>query len=170
MDLLFLPPEQKTRVRFPPDPCFENKGEIEMKKIILKSERLILKPFNSKDAKAYTQLKGSIIDSSKGIKNIKKAKSWIKKSWGEDSYYFGIFLKDTNELIGEFELCHLNWWDNKAGEIGYFIKKEYRKKGYATEACKTIINYGFNKLKFRKIYADTDEDNSILQRLVIPYF
>lgn len=145
-----------------------NKREEEMKikKINLKSERLILRPFNLKDAEQYTQLGGGIGDATKGVTNIKKAKAFIKNSWGKDSYYLGIFLKETNELIGEFELCHMSWWGDTAGEIGYFIKKENRGKGYATESCKLIINYGFDKLKFRKIYADTDADNLISQKLL----
>lgn len=139
---------------------------MKLKKIELKTERLILRPFSLKDARQYITLGGGIADSSKGITNIQKAKAFIKNSWKKDSYFFGIFLKENNQLIGELELCHMNWWYDQAGEIGYFIKKEYRGKGYATEACKLIINYGFDKLKFHKIYADTDHDNLISQNLL----
>src|SRR3989338_3743909 len=90
----------------------------------------------------------------------------VRKKWKRNSYYFGIFLKENNILIGELELCHMNWWFDKAGEICYSIKKGYDGKGYATEASRAVINFCFKKLKFRKVYADTTPDNVASQKVL----
>lgn len=128
--------------------------------LTINSERLILRAFTLVDAEQYSKL------SIHSINTITKAKNFIKSSWKKDSYYFGIFLKEYNLLIGQIELCHMNWWYDKAGEICYHIGKKYWGKGYATEASKAVISYCFSKLKFRKIYADTDPNNLASQKVL----
>jgi len=138
---------------------------MKLKKTILNGEGVVLRPYVLKDAQQFSKLGESNWRIGK-INTLKKAKKWIKKSWVENSCYFGVFLKEDNKLIGNVELCHMNWWQNKAGEICYMIKKEYRGKGYAKEASKILINHCFKKLRFHKIYADTDHDNIISQKVL----
>ena len=137
---------------------------MKIRKIILKTKRLILRPFKISDAKEYFKLGESTWRMGK-INSLAKAKKLIKNSWKHDSFYFGIFLKDTGELVGQIELCHMSWWANHGVELAYRIKKEHRRKGYVTEASKKIIDYCFKTLKFHKIYGDTDIDNKISQRI-----
>jgi ribosomal-protein-alanine N-acetyltransferase len=135
-----------------------------MKIPVLKSERLILRRFRQSDAEDVLELFKFV--ERKKINNIKQAKDWIKKSVGKNEFYLAIFLKENKKVIGHIELCHLNWFDFKAGEIGYAVNKKYWGKGYATEACSALISYCFNKLKFVKVYADTDPDKKASQRVL----
>ncbi|MCM2674458.1 GNAT family N-acetyltransferase [Alkalicoccobacillus plakortidis] len=72
--------------------------------------------------------------------------------------YWAIVLKATNELIGEIDLydfeeatenCHVsysfgyNWWNN----------------GFATEALKAVIEFGFQQMRVHKICAAHNTDN-----------
>jgi RimJ/RimL family protein N-acetyltransferase len=135
---------------------------MKLKKIILKGKRIILRPYSLKDAEQFSKLGET---NRKGaINTIARAKNWIEHSWQEDSCYFGVFLKENEELIGNVELCHMNWWLDKAGEICCFIKKEYRHQGYGSESVKVLVDYCFKKLKFHKIYADTQPDNKAAQK------
>ena len=133
---------------------------MKIKPPILNSERLILRPFKLSDVKDLLEIK------SKRIKNIKEAKQWIKKSIDENGFYLAVVLKEENKVIGYRELCHLNWWDFKAGEICAHFNKNYWNKGYSTESGKILINYCFKKLKFHKVYADTDPNNLASQRVL----
>jgi len=136
------------------------------KNMPLNSERLIIRPLEVKDAEAYSKL-GCSYRSTGPIDNPKKAKQYIKKSLkSEDSFDVGIFLKDSNEMIGTIELCHMKWFNFKAGEICYTIHQDHWGKGFATEATKAFIDYCFKEMNFRKVYADTVPDNVGSQKVL----
>lgn len=73
-----------------------------------------------------------------------------KAAFGEE-YHFGIHLI-SGELVG---VCGLSSIDsvNMKAEIGYWVGRNYWGKGYAKEALKLIIDYGFVKLELNRIYA-----------------
>ena len=63
---------------------------------------------------------------------------------------FAIRLKENKKLIGII-LYFDN--DNTKCEIGYGLGSNYWHKGYATEATKCFIDYCFNVIGFKEIYA-----------------
>ena len=67
----------------------------------------------------------------------------------QDKYIFGIRLKDTNTLIGGMGL-HLETRFNRA-ELGYWIGEPFWNKGYASEAARVVLEFGFVTLKLNKI-------------------
>ncbi|RDV10733.1 N-acetyltransferase [Pontibacter diazotrophicus] len=83
----------------------------------------------------------------------KDAIHWISvanKGFENGSQYtFAIRTKENNEFIGGIGL-KVERRDNRA-EIGYWIAEPYWGKGLATEATKSIIKYGFEKLKLNKL-------------------
>jgi len=134
--------------------------------LALKSERLFLRPLEFKDSSEYSELGVSYRSMGK-INTLVKAKKWLTKSINsEDSCEIGIFLKDEQKLIGTIELCHMRWFDFKAGELCYTVHKNYREKGIATEAVSQVIDFCFKKMKFRKVYADTVPSNIASQRVL----
>ncbi len=66
-------------------------------------------------------------------------------------YIFKLGLKETNEFIGGMGL-HLKKEHHKA-EVGYWIGEPFWNKGYATEALRAILKFGFEELELNKIYA-----------------
>lgn len=54
-------------------------------------------------------------------------------------------------------------------EIGYILHRDHWRRGIAREAVACVIDYGFAELKLRRIWADTDPENSgsiaLLERL-----
>lgn len=54
-------------------------------------------------------------------------------------------------------------------EIGYLLHRDHWRGGIAREAVARVIDYGFGELKLRRIFADTDPENSgsiaLLRRL-----
>src|SRR5689334_12801905 len=71
--------------------------------------------------------------------------------------------KNTNDFNGWTELKlikneinnHSNFYD-----VGYRILRKYWGKGYATESAKASVDYGFNKLNLKEIYAMADVNNA----------
>jgi RimJ/RimL family protein N-acetyltransferase len=71
---------------------------------------------------------------------------------------FGIELLATGELIGNVGLHHF-FEQNRRCEIGYALASKHWNQGYATEALRAAIQYGFDALDLNRIEADIDPRN-----------
>jgi ribosomal-protein-alanine N-acetyltransferase len=71
--------------------------------------------------------------------------------------YFGIIYKETNKLVG---LIHVEIETCFRASISYLVNPAYWSKGIATEATKTIINFGFNTMGLKRIEATCDPRNT----------
>lgn len=56
--------------------------------------------------------------------------------------------------------------DYRQGEIGWALAAEYRGQGYATEAARALMDYGFTRLDLHRIHADTNSDNRASRRVM----
>ncbi len=132
----------------------------------LESKRLFMRPFTLKDARICSRMNWET--RGKPIKTIEQAEKYLKRiiDKGEDGYYLGVFLRETNELIGNLEFCHLSWYRDLAGELCYGFHENYWGKGYATEASKCFVDYLFRKVKMHKITADTNPYNFASQKVL----
>ena len=64
----------------------------------------------------------------------------------------------TNEIAGLIDLFDFNPQHQRAG-IGILILKEFRNKGFASEALKMITQYAFDHLNLHQVYANIPADN-----------
>jgi len=88
---------------------------------------------------------------------------WI--NWCKDSYTkhgFGLWavtLKDTGEFIGDcgisLQPIHGQWLP----EVGYHIRKDLWRKGYASEAAAECIRLAFEQFDFPAVYSYMNADN-----------
>ena len=77
----------------------------------------------------------------------------------EDAQVFFIIRMEDNKLIGTIGLHEINLVSRRA-TLGIFIgEKEWRNKGYGTEAIKLILEYGFKYLNLNNIKLDVLEFN-----------
>jgi RimJ/RimL family protein N-acetyltransferase len=92
-----------------------------------------------------------------------EVKKWI--AWNIDNYQkngfglWGVVLTENEEFIGD---CGITMQEIEGAfipEIGYHIRMEYCKKGYASEAAKACIEYAFNTLKFDRVCSYMKHDN-----------
>lgn len=83
-------------------------------------------------------------------------------------FTFGICLKDTDELAGACGLNSVNY-KNRRCEIGYWIGRDYQKKGYAFGAVGLLVEFAFQKLGMNRVYAITflfnTGSSALLERL-----
>lgn len=135
----------------------------------LTTERLVLRAYESTDW-ARVHIYGSDPEFS-------KYEVWGPNTTTEESFNFvtrmielakltprykfelAVCLKDSGLLIGgcglrkETELSHI-------GSLGWAINPEFQNKGFATEAARALIDFGFNDLKLSVIYATCDTRNA----------
>ncbi len=67
-------------------------------------------------------------------------------------------LNDNNEFMGVMSFSSLNREHSNA-EIGYWIRKKFQGQGIAFQAARLLIEYGFEVLKLKRIYAYVQKEN-----------
>ncbi|GAB3437007.1 GNAT family N-acetyltransferase [Massilia solisilvae] len=81
---------------------------------------------------------------------------------------FAVELADQPGLIGTVSL-HRFVDQSRRCEIGYAFGREHWNKGYAAEAAKAVLDYGFRVLDLNRVEADIDPRNlasaRVLERL-----
>ncbi|CAG9612029.1 [Ribosomal protein S5]-alanine N-acetyltransferase [Bacillus rhizoplanae] len=68
-------------------------------------------------------------------------------------YSFGIYVIETEELIGNITLTEVLRGPLQSCFIGYALDKNHNGKGYMTEAVKLVVSYAFDELKLHRIEA-----------------
>lgn len=67
-------------------------------------------------------------------------------------YELGIESKKTGEIIGMISIMHIDNRHRNA-ELGYWLGKQYWRRGITKEALTLILDFGFNYLELVRIYA-----------------
>ncbi|MEG2918597.1 MAG: GNAT family N-acetyltransferase [Clostridium sp.] len=105
------------------------------------------------DPSTYVYNKESV---DKKYDDITEKESWYPR--------LGVFLEDGTP-IGEISIKRIDYEKSRC-EFGIAIVNDnYKGLGYGTEAIELIIEYIFNTLKIRNIYADTMGSNLRMQRI-----
>lgn len=82
--------------------------------------------------------------------SIENSKAQMEK---DEKYSFGIFLNDTNKLIGSIALSEVLRGPLQSCFIGYTLDKPHNGKGYMTEAVRLLVDFGFKELALHRIEA-----------------
>ena len=80
---------------------------------------------------------------------------------------FAVCLKDNDKHIGNISLQQISKIKKSAEFAILMGEKEYWGKGYATEAGKLLMTYGFQELELNEIYCGTSEKNIPMQKLAL---
>ena len=142
-----------------------------MKLPTLYTERLIIRPLSVLDADdMFEYAKTPYVGPMAGwpphislVETISIIKSMITIKSPYELGNWAIVLKSNNKMIGTIELYN-HYYKFKA-ELGYSINPAYWSNGYATEAAKEVISYGFEFLDLKRIEAGTFLDNYQSQKV-----
>lgn len=139
----------------------------------LHSERLLLRPLTLDDAPKI-QIMVSDKRVSEMTANIphpypdEAAVAWINThgaNWQQRKQVsYGISLTSTQEIIGAMGLVLR---DPAEVELGYWLGVDYWGFGYATEAAKRIISFGFNELGLNFVKARVLSRNPASGRVLL---
>jgi ribosomal-protein-alanine N-acetyltransferase len=149
--------------------------EIDLSKVIIETERLILRAFEERDIDdfyEYARVPGvgemagwphhKTIEESKVILNI-----FVN---GKD--VLAVVFKDTGKVIGSIGL-HNSWANEeseyqtfKIKEIGYVLSKDYWGKGLMPEAAAALIDYCFTVLNLDMLTCGHFESNMQSRRVI----
>lgn len=137
----------------------------------IESERLIIRRYKEGDGKElYDLLERNNnrdflkehVDEAKNILSQDDAEIRVRtlsEWWAtRDRFVMGIWLKDTNEYIGNIWIEPKNL-DVPSYEIGFFLDKGFTRKGYAYEAANRSMRFIIEDLNAHKIILITRDTN-----------
>ncbi len=133
----------------------------------LETERLVLREFVKSDWKAVHEYAGDaevVRYLEWGPNNMDETVAFLEGTLScqrekpRRIYEFAITLKDSGKLIGACGI-RIQDQDHDQAEIGYCYNKSFWANGYASEACKAVVDFGFRKLGLHRIIATCDKHN-----------
>ncbi|MDN4524596.1 GNAT family N-acetyltransferase [Fictibacillus fluitans] len=68
-------------------------------------------------------------------------------------YTFGIFAKDTGDLIGDASLFKIEREPVHSCMLGYCLDQDYNGRGYMSIIVKRMVSFAFGELKLHRIEA-----------------
>ena len=149
-------------------------------KMILETPRLLLRKKRIEDAPFLLELNSNPLviqyTGDVAFKNLKEAENivgYIMNQYTQNGYgRLLVIEKATGNYLG---WCGLKYHaDSKETDIGYrFLQSEWGK-GYATEAAKACIEYGFSNLQLTRIIGNAMKQNvasiNVFKKLDMIYF
>lgn len=126
----------------------------------VKTRRLLIRNFEFKDWQAvyeYTSDRNVMKYIPEGVFSEKAAKEFVNKNIGDKAENFPVVLIDENILIGH--IAFYKYFGEHTYEIGWVFNPKYYNRGFATEAAKAVVQYGFEKMKLHRIIATCQPQN-----------
>ena len=135
--------------------------------IAINTERLNLKKIEKKDLKVLVNHLNNW-NVVKWLVNVpypytfNDAEKWLEKS-SKEELALNIFLK--NNLIGGITIDKRT--SNNTPVLGYWIGEDYWGKGYAIEACNSLISYFFSNHSVNILYASHMLNNEKSKKILL---
>jgi len=136
--------------------------------LILETDRLIIRKFCSDDwYDLYECLSQETVVKYEPY-NVFSQEECVQEAINrsQNDAFFAVCLKENNKLIGNVYFQQQQPKEFLAWEIGYVFNPEYYGKGYATEACKRVLKYGFEQLGAHRVIGKCNPENTSSYRLL----
>jgi len=88
-------------------------------------------------------------------KSVESAREWIQSHPEK----YGVWLKESGELIGMGGLTQWKWEGEELVDITYRLKTSAHGKGYGWELAQALVDYGFKSMGLTQITATITPDN-----------
>lgn len=125
----------------------------------LETERLILREMAPGDFDALYKVWGDsdIMRHYPYTFDEKRVREWIERNMERYQIFgFGLWaavLKETGEVIGDCGLSMQNIGGKIKPEIGYHIRRDQQRKGYAKEAARACRDWAFQNTPFNMLFS-----------------
>lgn len=146
--------------------------------MILETSRLLLRPLSVSDAiDMYEYSKKPNVALNAGLaphRSIKETKKIIRNFFIPQPYLFGMVLKYSGKLIGTPGLVTDPKREyNRVKMLCYAMSQDYWGNGYMTEACKELLNFGFQGLELEMVscycFPHNIKSQNVIKRLGFSY-
>jgi ribosomal-protein-alanine N-acetyltransferase len=141
---------------------------------MIETQRLIIRNFRDEDWERV-HLYGSLPDFSQyeawGPNTLEDTKKYIAEMVAQAldpqrfQFELAVCLKEKDFLIGGCGIRREGEF-SRVANLGWAINPEFQGRGYATEAAKALIEFGFEKLNLKVIFATCDSRNAASYRVM----
>src|SRR5215469_10620241 len=76
-----------------------------------------------------------------GILNEEQSREFAIKNSSENPQAIAVLTRDPKEFVGH--MVFHPWFALRTYEIGWVLGREHQRRGYATEAAKSLVAYAF---------------------------
>jgi [ribosomal protein S5]-alanine N-acetyltransferase len=144
-------------------------------KIFIETPRLVLRQWKASDYEPYIQLNldSDVMEFFPSVATRDETLAQIDRFIAHiDQYGYGFFAverKDNGQFIGFTGLSHPRFEASftPCVEIGWRLRKANWGRGFATEAAKACLEFGFDSIWLDEIYAFTSVHNKRSEQVMI---
>ena len=134
----------------------------------LETERLFIRRFTPddwQDLYEYLSRESVVQYEPYSVYSVEMCKQEAKKR-SENEAFWAVCLKNSRKLIGNIYFKQQDPQEFLTWELGYVFNPVYYGRGYATESCSKMLDYGFGHLNARRIVAMCNPENTASWRLL----
>jgi len=122
----------------------------------LETERLRIRPYSEADIPELLPLVGERAMAATTLRIAhpymeQDARSFLELAKEPDKLWLAITLRSNGQQIGGIGLRIEE--QHQHAELGYWLGVPYWGRGYATEASREVLRYGFGELRLHRIFA-----------------
>lgn len=138
---------------------------------MLTTARLQLRPWRDEDIEPFAAMSAdpvvmehfpALLDRQRTIEVVGRIRGHFEReSWG----LWAVEVPGVAPFIGFTGIARVPFWPDRV-EVGWRLAREYWGHGYATEAARASIDWGFANLALDEIVAMTVPDNLRSQRVM----
>jgi [ribosomal protein S5]-alanine N-acetyltransferase len=142
--------------------------------VAIETPRLVLRELGDNDAPAVQAYAGNIEvvryldwgpstpeDTVRFLAVARAARDAVPRT----AYHLAIALKGGSTLIGSCRI-EIRSAANGSGDLGYVLNRQHWGHGYATEAIRHLLSFGFERLALHRIWATCDVENRASARVL----
>ena len=139
----------------------------------LRGQRLLLRRIRHADAKdMYTYSRRADVTRyllwtpHPSLEHTEQYISYLQEQYRSGALYdWAITLAESGKMIGTagFSAVHP---EHNSAEIGYVLNPDFHNRGYATEAVRLVLDFGFRVMKLHRIEARCFADNLASRRVM----
>lgn len=136
--------------------------------VIIETERLIIRRFRADDWQDFHEYISSpaVLEYEPYWDTSLEAAQRTTTRFADNDSFWAVELKSSGKMIGHVYFEQIQPFQFLTWNLGYIFNPQYYGNGYATEACKAVLKYGFENLGVHRVEARCNPDNHRSWRLM----
>jgi len=137
--------------------------------VSLRTSRLLLRPWGDEDTAPFVEMSSDPVVMEYLLPAGEAWAAWARAHWEEHGYgQWIVEIPGEASFIGVVGLAVVSYEAHftPAVEVAWRLARAYWGRGYATEAARVSLDYGFEKLGLREIVALTVPANQRSRRVM----